>query len=139
MLDRRNFLAAASAALVLPNRESPFVRDVQERIWKLVGEIMNEEVKPEDVPDVLRSERLTDAEFNKLIGFEARSGARMNFYIPPKTVYLLDDSETHNLGHEYAHAVQYLYQGYTKEDASSDYLEDAAVAVQQKIRELYLR
>ena len=84
------------------------------------------------LPVVVEAESVSDEDFNKAVGFDT-GGKRHNVFLPPSTIFLLNNSKMHNLVHECVHYIQVHYKGVT--DGTSDEVENEAVAIQNAFRE----
>ena len=146
-LTRRNFLKGVGvgfAAAVLgldveaggddqEKEGSPFEPETQRAALSFVAEKMNVVLDAAiALPVVVEAESVSDEDFNKAVGFDT-GGKRHNVFLPPSTIFLLNNSKMHNLVHECVHYIQVHYKGVT--DGTSDEVENEAVAIQNAFRE----
>ncbi len=145
-ITRRGFLKGIGAGVTLAalglNAEakdsaekegSPFAPEAQRAALQFVAKAMNVALDAGiALPAIIESETVSDADFNRVMGFDT-GGKRQNIFLPPGTIFLLKKSEMHNLVHEFVHYVQYHYKGIT--DGTTDEVENEAVAIQNLFRE----
>lgn len=112
-----------------------FDPEVQRKTLERVAEIMKVVLKPSiKPPKVIRAERISDEDFNKMVGVNTE-GKRINVFIPPNTIILISSNdEIHNLAHELAHYIQYNYNDRGVTDDPTDRIEETAVTVQNYFR-----
>lgn len=140
-ISRRDFLLGTAGALLLgeadgalnendreKRQEGPFSPEGQRSALDFVVAHMrispHVPIRP---PLVVEAERVSDQEFDAIVGFSS-GGKRMNIFFPPETIYLISGSGMHNLVHEIVHYIQYTYQGIT--DGTTDEVENEAVRIQ---------
>lgn len=145
-ISRRDFLKGIGAGLAgaafpfdaeaedsMEKEGSPFDPEVQQTALRFVANTMEVTLDAAIAPPVVvEAETVSDADFNRVIGFDT-GGKRQNLFLPPSTIFLLRKSEMHNLVHECVHYVQYHYRGLT--DGTTDEVENQAVAIQNLFRE----
>ncbi len=122
--------------------QSPFDRSVQIQVLKKVCEEMackfDESIQ---LPQVIVSESVTGQQIDIVQSVEGQGipfwalGKGMNMYLLKLNIIVLGrEMKVHNLAHEYAHYIQFMYFNYSQEDFSGDDLEDEAVDVQNLFR-----
>lgn len=121
---------------------SPFEKEVQNKTLKDVVKLMNKEFNVEkEIPAILVSEDVTKDQVEIIKAAESQGmpfwafAKGINMYLLDLNVIILGkEMKIHNLAHEYAHYVQVIYNGYTKENFE-EFLEYEAIVIQNKFRD----
>jgi len=121
---------------------SPFSKAAQEKtladVVKLMNEDFNKDIK---VPVIIISETVTEDQVEIIKAAELQGmpfwafEKGINMYLIDLNIIILGKKmKLHNLAHEYAHYVQVMYDGHTRE-SFNEFLEYEAVSIQNNFRD----